>query len=619
VIQSLVDSFGVFGLIIAAFAALFLITRLAWMRPFRIALPNTEAVEAVRTNSPFWRSKAAGWIGKLPDISVNGFFCAILWPVTVGLNLLLLAQVLEMVFPGGERVVIPKMGSYTYLSLLAGALYSISQTLFGVAAGEAGKAKKALASLFILLLLGTIAGEMGLAAYRATEIAKGLDSLAPTVMDQTFSKGVVLTVFLAFIVPVAHSVLGFVALPWFYGPIIGYVPRFVAGIVLYLWAIFARVFFGFQNVRIVPEAISEIRRQSRNAAATSKGLAGAISEQNAAADRVQHVEKQWQDPKAEAERTVNDAAALQGNLQKELQTIADSIGEARSQDDFTRLDQRLAELLAKAKSEPQRIFQAADRLTARLGKLPHDLDKRRGELAGLPAAVLSLKVSLKNSLDTVEKVEKDLGHLRRILIPSADQPKEPRLNPADAELGKIFDEAMDFANPRRQRDAAALHAICIKALNDVEEELKGSGAALTPCSDEIGVLESKVRDLASNPPVFPAPGDLAASESQLRQAQMVSMNAMNAIGSLVRPIQIRFRERARAAGRVPAGPKKKFWLARMFGWIGQKWSNFVDVIVGSRPEPEAGSAPPNAGAPAAGVEILAALPPASPERAAKEQ
>jgi hypothetical protein len=250
----------------------------------------------------------------LPDITVNGFFSAILWPVTVGLNLLLLAQVLEMVFPGGSRVIVPRMGSYTYLSLLAGALYSISQTLFGVAAGEAGKEKKTLASIFILLLLGTIVGEMGLAFYRATEIAKGLDVLSPTVMDQTFSKGVVLTVFLAFIVPVAHSVLGFVALPRFYGPIVGYVPRFVAGVVLYVWAVWARFFFGFQNVRIVPEAISEIRRQSRNAADTGKGLEKAIAEQSAAADRVRQIGKQWQDLQAESGKIVKDAGAMPSRI-----------------------------------------------------------------------------------------------------------------------------------------------------------------------------------------------------------------------------------------------------------------------------------------------------------------
>jgi predicted nucleic acid-binding Zn-ribbon protein len=633
--QSFVSSLPVWGWIVAALVALFLVTRLAWWL-FHAALLGNETAETVRTNSPFWRAKAAGWMGTLPNISVNGFFCAILWPVTVGLNLLLLAQVLEMVFPGGGRVEIPNMGSYTYLSLLAGALYSISQTLFGVGAEQAGKARKALASLFILLLLATIVGEMGLAYYRATELLKGVDALAPTVVDQTFSKGVVLTVFLSFIVPVAHSILGFVALPNFFGPIVGYVPRFLAGIVLYAWAVFARFFFGFQNVRIVPEAISEIRRQSRIAAETGKGLAAAIAEKNAVADRGRQIEKQWKDMGEEGTRIAQDSSGMQGNWQKESQAIADSIRGAESQDDFTRIGQRIAELQAKAKSEPQRNFQEADRLIARIGKLRNGLEERRAELKGLPAAVPSLKVSLKHALDTVERVERDLAHLRRILDPATGQPKEPgsnailatelpkepRLNPADAELGIIFDDAMIFANPRKQRDASALHAICMKALNDVEGELNRTRAALTPCSEQIDVLETKVKELESQPPVFPSLADLTASEEKLRQAQMGSMAAMRTIVVLLRPVQILFKEKASAAGRVPAGPKKKFWLVRMFGWIGQKWSGFVDVIVGGKPEPkpepETDSAPAAKARAAAAVEIPAALPPASPESGAKE-
>jgi hypothetical protein len=372
----------------------------------------------------------------------------------------------------------------------------------------------------------------------------------------------------------------------------------------------------------VPEAISEIRRQSRNAAATGKGLAGAIEALNAAADRVRQVEKQWQDLRAEGEKTVRDAAAMQGNWQKELQAIADSIDEAKSQTDFTRLDQRLAELSAKAKSEPLRIVQEADRLIARIGKLRNDLEKRRAELVGLPVAVPPLKASLDNGFGTIESVENDLAKLRRILTPSAGQAPEPILNPADAELSEIHKQSMDFGNPRRRRDAAALHAICIAALNDVDKELKGARVGLAPCSTQIAVLESKVKDLVDNPPVFPLPSDLTSIENQLRQAQMDSLNAMNAIAPLVKKVQDALDKQARDAGRVLAGPKKKFWLARLFGWMGQKWSNFIDAIVGSKPEPPEpepeSESKPKASAAAPRVEILTALPPASPERDAKE-
>jgi hypothetical protein len=270
--NSLLEALGWPGLVLAALVALYLITRVPWWGA-RVCVPNAEAVEAVQREAPGWRRYGWSWIISFPPLDVISFFAALLWPVMVALNLLLLAQVLERFFPGGSRIDVGPFGSYTYLSLVVGSLYSISQTMFGIAAERAGKERKGLASLFMILLLLTIIGEMSLAGYRAREIEKGALEVGATLADQTFSQGVILTMFLSFIVPVAHSVLGFVALPRFIGPLIGYVPRFVGGLLIVLWSYFAEFFFGFQKVSVLPVAPSALLAEAGTALASSKGLA----------------------------------------------------------------------------------------------------------------------------------------------------------------------------------------------------------------------------------------------------------------------------------------------------------------------------------------------------------
>ena len=61
-------------------------------------------------------------------------------------------------------------------------------------------------------------------------------------------KGIYLTMFISFIVPIAHSLLGFFAVPWFLVPTVVYVPRAVVGFLYWVWGWLAQFFFGFQNV-----------------------------------------------------------------------------------------------------------------------------------------------------------------------------------------------------------------------------------------------------------------------------------------------------------------------------------------------------------------------------------
>ena len=69
-------------------------------------------------------------------MSARGFIAGLFWPAVVLLNLLLLAQVMELFFPGGDRIVLGTFGTYSAFALVAGALFSSSQSLFGLVVGE---------------------------------------------------------------------------------------------------------------------------------------------------------------------------------------------------------------------------------------------------------------------------------------------------------------------------------------------------------------------------------------------------------------------------------------------------------------------------------------------------
>src|ERR1035438_4218964 len=147
--DTLMETVGGLGIALILLLGLFLMTRIPWWTA-KVCVGGADMVEEVQAKAPLWRAQSIRWILAVPErLSVWGFFAFLLWPVMIVLNLVLLAQVLEMVVPGGERTPIPMLGSYTVLSLIAGGLFSLSQTVFGVAAGEVKK--KSLVVLFLLM------------------------------------------------------------------------------------------------------------------------------------------------------------------------------------------------------------------------------------------------------------------------------------------------------------------------------------------------------------------------------------------------------------------------------------------------------------------------------------
>ena len=602
--NSLLEALGWPGLVLAALVALYLITRVPWWGA-RVCVPNAEAVEAVQREAPGWRRYGWSWIISFPPLDVISFFAALLWPVMVALNLLLLAQVLERFFPGGSRVDVGPFGSYTYLSLVVGSLYSISQTMFGIAAERAGKERKGLASLFMILLLLTIIGEMSLAGYRAREIEKGALEVGATLADQTFSQGVILTMFLSFIVPVAHSVLGFVALPRFIGPLIGYIPRFVGGLLIVLWSYFAEFFFGFQKVSVLPVAPSALLAEADTALASSKGLAHEAKNNIETAEKIPEIEKRWEEFKADEAALTAEVKGAPGQWQRQADSILAELKAASDPSQYSAINQKVHELQTQVERSPQLKVQRAGALSARAGRLADDAGAWTVKLADLKARVPMLQKSFADLGKKVESVEAEADKLTRILSPQQGQVKEQALNPGHAHLELILTQAMDFSNRGVQRNAAHVHAACMAAVARVRNEIDETRANLAPVAGQIALLEARVNALERTPPVVPTGADLKKHRDQLRQFQMEAMNSTTAFIVVIRGLNKQFAERTRGMKHVAAGPKKRFWLVRFFLWFPQKWSDFIDLVVG-KPEPKPGEKEQAAASPETKLALLPA-------------
>ena len=280
----MVDSLGLLGLVVVPLILLVAV-HVAWWG-FRVYLPSATFCQAVHRFQRQWLAKALACF-TVPDISASGFVAAVFWPAIVLMNLLLLAQVMELFFPGGGRIDLGVFGSYSAFALVAGALFSASQTLFGLVYGESKS--RSLKVLFFFLLIGTIFTEAGLAWYRTKLIVEGAEPVAGTMVDQVMaSSGPWLAAAVGFVVPVSHTAAGYVAFPKFLLPAIGYSMRCVGGLGMLVWTALCFLYFGFHDgVPVeVPRWVADLRIEANalqeQAAALRSSSTGARERQRAA-------------------------------------------------------------------------------------------------------------------------------------------------------------------------------------------------------------------------------------------------------------------------------------------------------------------------------------------------
>ena len=245
---------------------------------------------------------------------------------------------------------------------------------------------------------------------------------------------------------------------------------------------------------------------------------------------------------------------------------------------------------------PKQKFQQADALIERLRRLAKEATEWGVQLHALQSTVPTLKKSLTDVENMIGVVEAETDTQSRILSPQKEQAAVAILTPGHAELREILRVAMDFGNRSAQKDASELHGGCMKALTDVGREMNDARATLAPAAQQIALLEQKTADLDATPPVGPTADELTQRESQLRQCQRDVISATPAFAPTLKAVNKRFADAARGRHKAPTGPKKRFWLLRFCGWMGEKWSNFIDMIVRSKPEEKKKPEPPAAAA-----------------------
>jgi hypothetical protein len=188
----------------------------------------------------FWHSIAFRLISQVPgELSISGFFCALVWPVFVILNVLLLAQVVgTQVGEGGGVVDIHPFGAYGAIPLVTAILYAVAQTVFGIMYGEADKKDKKRYLALILLVMAVLL-EGGLAVYRAWLIRGGDATAGANLVDSTLAGrfGLVVGAFFGIFFPATHAALGFVGFPHFLRPFIRYALQVAGGICLLALAV----------------------------------------------------------------------------------------------------------------------------------------------------------------------------------------------------------------------------------------------------------------------------------------------------------------------------------------------------------------------------------------------
>jgi len=564
---------------------LYFFTRIPWWVG-KACLPNPEAVEWVQEHAPEMGKKAAGWITGFPSvINAYGLLATPLWLLIISLNLVLLAQSLEVFMPGAQRVEIPFFGSYTWLSLLAGLLFSLSQSVFGVIAGE--NKRRSIVVLCLSMVALSIGVEMGLAGYRSYMIMTHLVDMDTNTADSLLSKGVALTMFISFIVPIAHTALGFIAIPRFLVPIANYLPKLVGGILLFLWSWFLRFYFGFQRVVIVPVAISQLRNETNDL----KSRISKTTDNCKAQQKNLHDLRDMGMPFSDLQATASQVAAEPNTAREDWKTksaeLADRVsalsnGNAPSDGP----DERWASVLEESANLKTRIEQRmrariadAKRLIGQLEAMPKADQNWRAKHAELLAAVPRLAKE-------TEQEQKDLESLRAVHKryvetlnpPDGGDPQERNLGDFRVlELEQLRRRIFDAQKESERYRINRVLTICTGHLATFKSDLDAAEVAITANVETLADIGKKLADVTAPPPAPPA----QAIDVEKRKLEGAMQDMVTASYEVAASITRFSAETKRHQKQEEQKRKKK---GGFFAWIARVFSEFVDAIMGANAE-----------------------------------
>jgi hypothetical protein len=233
------DSLQTVGVwVITIIVLLGLVSRIVWsigkFQGRAIYFPDRKTCYTVHNRLPDWWRKAKALISHRANVNVLGFLTTPCWVLLIGLNVFLLAQVLELFILGGKRIPFPLVGTYGVMPLIMGILYATSESIFAIMMDEANSKwlKYSLAGVFVTMIVV----EGLLAYYRTSVITTGEQLMSPSAWDAIlFRVGPILGGLIALFVGTAEALTGKYSFRNFVEGILSASLHWVAGVVASIW------------------------------------------------------------------------------------------------------------------------------------------------------------------------------------------------------------------------------------------------------------------------------------------------------------------------------------------------------------------------------------------------
>lgn len=305
-----------------------------------------------------------------------GLLAMPVWLSLILVNLIFLAQILELVFPSGQPVVLPWFGRYYTYPLAAGFLFAVAETTLGILLGvfDDTRVKRGLGCLWFAMVLM----ETGLATYRAWLIMTGQEPMTQSVFDRSMRLGgPLLGGFLGFTIPISHTVLGYCAFHWFVDPLV-----LLLGWLLTWWTL------GFHDRKplILPTSVAWLM-------------------------------KEWEQLKADKDQLQRKVKALEQEAPpirpRDLAQVDDELKYVREQ------IKEVSEGWDKRAADTQKEMKAANSYKVLLGvarRISRDRIQILQEVEQLTARIEKLEGELRRAVDVATNYARDLeGRGRRIL------------------------------------------------------------------------------------------------------------------------------------------------------------------------------------------------------------
>jgi hypothetical protein len=377
ILKQVVDALKIAGAATLAFGLLARVVSSSGRRSGKLSLwycPSPRLCFTVHENRIIWLKKAKELVGRKLNATVDGFFLLPVWIGIIGLNVLLLAQVLDTVFPGGDRIRLPHVGTYTVVPLILGILYAISETVLAIISEDLKTkfSRVSVRGLVGLMLLG----EAGLAWYRVWLINAGQVMISPTMIDNVMMQsGGPLAAGIAFCVGFAETLSGRFSFRDFVESFSRASLSWLGGLILWLWSGVTWWLFDFHRppitkevietlgqMKIIPPWLPQLERAANNLEQQIKSLGVQVSELDKrhrslpnAPDPADHIVHEVQQLKSGTDRT--SVTVVKNGWRRQVDLFREEIAKVTSV-------QRLTLFAVRMKSFSKTIVQDVEKLAA---------------------------------------------------------------------------------------------------------------------------------------------------------------------------------------------------------------------------------------------------------------